>query len=71
MGGAGGGGPGHPPPARVDARAASTGATISRRVACGPSAAIAVTRKPVARSATRSTSHTVEVSGGASSREMG
>ena len=58
------------PPA-VDARAASTGATISRSVACGPSASIAVTRKPVASSATRSTSHTVEVSGGASSREIG
>ena len=58
-------------PRPVDARAASTGATISRSVACGPSASIAVSRKPVASSATRSTSHTVEVSGGASRREIG
>src|SRR5215208_7909848 len=58
-------------PGPVDARAASTGAMTSRSVDCGPSALIARSRKPVARSATCSTSQTVEVSGGESSREIG
>ena len=43
----------------------------SRNVACGPSAAIAVTRKLVARSATCSTSQTVDVKDGDRSREIG
>jgi len=57
--------------ADVDARATSTGATSSRNVACGPFASIAWSRKPVLSSATRSMSHAVEVSGGASRREIG
>jgi hypothetical protein len=43
----------------------------SRSVACGPSASIAWTRKLVPSSATCSMSQAVDVSGGASNREIG
>ena len=58
-------------PQPVDGRVTSTGATTSRSVSWGPSAAIASSRKLVARCATCSTSQIVDVSGGESSPDIG
>lgn len=64
--------PTYDPGARpVDGRGTSTGWKSSRSGRSGGSSSSASSRKPVATCATRSTSQVVDVSGGASKREIG